>query len=237
MSSNKQYGCPVEVTLEVIGGKWKCVVLWWLRRDAKRFSELMQLIPGMTQKVLTERLRELEADGLVYRQAHRETPPRVEYSLTPRGQTLRPLTELMCSWGQAQLPSFQSGLFRFDRLSILVVANPSPTSKRLYQELAEYRGATLTILPVEATREKLDHLPVDIVIVEFDPLKQDWNQLTRAVQRLKSNAGKPVSTIALISTVEDRAKAFSQGFHVLLNQPFEASELTAAIASLTGYLR
>ena len=63
-----EYNCPVEVTLKVIGGKWKCVILWWLRRNAKRFGELRLLIPGITQKVLTQQLRELERDELIRRE-------------------------------------------------------------------------------------------------------------------------------------------------------------------------
>ena len=74
-----------------------------------RFSELKQNIPGITQKVLTEQLRELEANGLVHREAYKEKPPRVEYSLTPYGATLRPITDLMCKWGLTHLPGYQFG--------------------------------------------------------------------------------------------------------------------------------
>ena len=102
-----RYYCPVEVTLDVIGGKWKCVILWWLRQEAKRFNELKQLIPGITQKVLAEQLRELESDGLIQRDVYREKPPRVEYSLTPYGETIRPITELMCDWGKAHKPGYR----------------------------------------------------------------------------------------------------------------------------------
>ena len=77
----RQYGCPVEVTMEALGGKWKATILWWLRRSAKRPSQLKQLIPRISQKVLTTQLQELEADGLIDRQTYRKTPPRVEYSL------------------------------------------------------------------------------------------------------------------------------------------------------------
>ena len=95
-----QYGCPVEVTVEVIGGKWKCTILWWLRRGAKRFGELIQLIPRISRKVLTQQLRELERDGLIQRRAYSERPPRVEYFLTRLGEALEPITDLMCDWGK-----------------------------------------------------------------------------------------------------------------------------------------
>jgi DNA-binding HxlR family transcriptional regulator len=97
---DRKYSCPVEITLDVIGGKWKCVILWWLSQGTKRFNELKNLIPGITQKILTERLRELEQDGLVKRQVYAEAPPRVEYSLTQRGKSLGPITDLMCQWGK-----------------------------------------------------------------------------------------------------------------------------------------
>lgn len=91
--------CPVESTLQVLGGKWKCVILWHLRNRVRRFGELHKLIPGATQKVLTAQLRQLERDGLVSRQVFAEVPPRVEYSITPYGSTLSPMLELMCKWG------------------------------------------------------------------------------------------------------------------------------------------
>ncbi|WP_434687014.1 winged helix-turn-helix transcriptional regulator [Pseudanabaena minima] len=96
----KKYNCPVELTLDRIGGKWKVVILWWLRGGSKRFGELMQLMPDISQKVLTSQLRELEADGLIERQVFAESPPRVEYSLSAHGLTLKPIMELMCEWGK-----------------------------------------------------------------------------------------------------------------------------------------
>jgi DNA-binding HxlR family transcriptional regulator len=92
--------CPVEVTLSVIGGKWKPLILWHLSEGGvRRFLELQRTIPGITRKMLTQHLRELERDGIVARQIFDEMPLRVEYSLTKYGQTLRPLMRVLCDWG------------------------------------------------------------------------------------------------------------------------------------------
>jgi Predicted transcriptional regulators len=92
--------CPVEVTLSVIGGKWKPLILWHLSEGGvRRFLELQRTIPGITRKMLTQHLRELERDGVVARQIFDEMPLRVEYSLTKYGQTLRPLMRALCDWG------------------------------------------------------------------------------------------------------------------------------------------
>jgi DNA-binding HxlR family transcriptional regulator len=92
--------CPVEVTLSVIGGKWKPLILWHLSEGGvRRFLELQRTIPGITRKMLTQHLRELERDGVVARQIFDEMPVRVEYSLTKYGQTLRPLIRVLCDWG------------------------------------------------------------------------------------------------------------------------------------------
>jgi DNA-binding HxlR family transcriptional regulator len=91
--------CPVEYTLEVIGGKWKCVILWHVRKRVRRFNELRRLLPEATQKVLTSQLRQLERDGLISRTVYAEIPPRVEYSITEYGASLSPILELMCHWG------------------------------------------------------------------------------------------------------------------------------------------
>jgi len=92
--------CPVEITLQVIAGKWKPVILWYLSGGTLRFGELKRTIPGITQRMLTQQLRELERDGIVARRAHDQVPPKVEYSITEFGRTLKPLLEQMCRWGE-----------------------------------------------------------------------------------------------------------------------------------------
>ena len=94
------YACPVEATLDVIGGKWKGVILFHLmEKGIVRFGEFRRLLPAVTQQMLTNQLRELEADGIVHREVYREVPPKVEYSLTEFGQSLSPILEPMCEWG------------------------------------------------------------------------------------------------------------------------------------------
>ncbi|MGA0603838.1 winged helix-turn-helix transcriptional regulator [Caulobacter sp. KR2-114] len=92
--------CAVETTLSVIGGLWKPLILYHLMGGTKRFMELSRLVPRATQRMLTLQLRELEADGVVTRQAFAEVPPRVEYSLTDFGRTLAPVLSALRGWGE-----------------------------------------------------------------------------------------------------------------------------------------
>ncbi|MDH6651100.1 winged helix-turn-helix transcriptional regulator [Priestia megaterium] len=94
-------GCPVETTLDIIGGKWKGVILYHLLQETKRFNELRRLIPSLTQRMLTLQLRELESDGVVHREVYPIVPPKVEYSLTEFGYTLKPIIHQMYEWGKA----------------------------------------------------------------------------------------------------------------------------------------
>jgi len=93
------FGCPTEAALEVLGGKWKGLILYHLRGETRRFNELKRLIPGITQRMLTKQLRELEADKIVHRKIFQEIPPKVEYSLTSFGLTLTPILEALYGWG------------------------------------------------------------------------------------------------------------------------------------------
>ncbi|HMM37321.1 MAG TPA: helix-turn-helix domain-containing protein [Desulfovibrio sp.] len=96
----KEYCCSVELTLQVIGGKWKPVILYHLgRRGTLRFGQVRKSMPSITQKMLTQQLRELEADGMVHREVHAQVPPKVEYSLTELGLSVMPVLKELCRWG------------------------------------------------------------------------------------------------------------------------------------------
>lgn len=96
---NSKSGCAVEVTLSVMGGTWKPIVLFQLLQGKKRFGELSRLIGGITQRMLTRQLRELEDAGIVLRTVHAEVPPRVDYELTDLGRSLQPVLTAMRDWG------------------------------------------------------------------------------------------------------------------------------------------
>jgi DNA-binding HxlR family transcriptional regulator len=103
-SYNLETGCSVEATLEVIGGKWKGVILYHLTTSGTlRFSELQRLKPDLSPRILTAQLRELEADGVVSRKVYAVVPPKVEYSLTDAGKSLKPLILAMQRWGDEHL--------------------------------------------------------------------------------------------------------------------------------------
>ena len=91
--------CPVERTLEVIGGRWKVLILRELFSGVKRFGQLHRALYGITQKMLTQQLREMEEDGIVHREVYLQVPPKVEYSLTPLGESLKPILDSMHEWG------------------------------------------------------------------------------------------------------------------------------------------
>jgi DNA-binding HxlR family transcriptional regulator len=90
--------CEVETTLKVIGGRWKVLIIRELMLRVKRFGELQRALPGITQKMLTQQLREMEEDGIIHRQVYAQIPPKVEYSLTPLGESLKPILYAMHDW-------------------------------------------------------------------------------------------------------------------------------------------
>lgn len=98
--SEKQKLSPIEITLNVVSGKWKPLIIYFLlRHDVLRFGELQCAIPVATRRMLTKHLRELEAHGIIHREVYAEVPPRVEYSLTDFGRTLQPVLDMMVEWG------------------------------------------------------------------------------------------------------------------------------------------
>ncbi|KZN30576.1 hypothetical protein N480_06350 [Pseudoalteromonas luteoviolacea S2607] len=100
--SKSSEGCPMASVMNVIGGKWKIIILYHLRDSILRFGELKKRIPNITQKMLTQQLRELERDGLVKRTVYPEVPPRVEYQSTYLSDELRPIIDMLCDWGEKQ---------------------------------------------------------------------------------------------------------------------------------------
>jgi DNA-binding HxlR family transcriptional regulator len=98
--NNQDHICPVERTLSVIGGKWKLLIIYYLMIDkVKRYGELKRCIHGITHKMLSMQLKELESDGIVLRNEYPQIPPKVEYSLTQKGATLLPILQVMFDWG------------------------------------------------------------------------------------------------------------------------------------------
>jgi DNA-binding HxlR family transcriptional regulator len=97
------YECGLEAALAVVGGKWKPIVLWHLAPGPRRFGELRRLVTGISEKMLIQQLRQMEADGIVARKDHREIPPRVEYSLTRFGVSLGEALRPLCDWGREHM--------------------------------------------------------------------------------------------------------------------------------------
>lgn len=102
---HKSYtNCPVEAALDIIGGKWKSIVLFRIMEQTRRFNELRRLLPAITQRMLTTQLRELEKDGLIERKIYAEVPPKVEYSATEFGKTLEPVLAALTYWAAHHMP-------------------------------------------------------------------------------------------------------------------------------------
>ena len=101
--SNPVVGCPLTAALAAVGGKWKLIIVYWLAESPKHFAALRQVVPGISQKVLAEQLRELVADGIVRRRPTGVVPAPVEYSLTDYGRSVLPIVENMRRWGRTHL--------------------------------------------------------------------------------------------------------------------------------------
>ena len=95
----QNYGCPVQATINVLAGKWKVMILWHLGFGTKRFAELKRLLPGVSEKVLTDQLRQLQADRVIERSSNGASPARVDYRLSDAGKKLIPEMERLCNWG------------------------------------------------------------------------------------------------------------------------------------------
>lgn len=108
--SRRTVHCPAEYTLNVIGRRWKVPILWKLFQGEQRFSDLFRAMNGPTQKMLTQQLRELERDGLVHREVYAQVPPKVAYSLTPLGMSLKPVVNVMCDWGKKHQEETRSSM-------------------------------------------------------------------------------------------------------------------------------
>ncbi|GAB1544086.1 transcriptional activator HxlR [Scytonema sp. NUACC21] len=102
--------CEVETTLKVIGGRWKVLIIRELMLGVKRFGELQRSLDGITQKMLTQQLREMEEDGIIHRKVYPQIPPKVEYSLTPLGESLQPILYAMHEWGLKHLSQLNQKL-------------------------------------------------------------------------------------------------------------------------------
>jgi DNA-binding HxlR family transcriptional regulator len=103
MVSDPSYYCGLDATIDVIGGKWKALILWELHDGKRRFGALRRGVEGISEKMLIQQLRELENDGLVHREAYPEIPPRVEYSLTELGVSLNEALLPLCHWGERHM--------------------------------------------------------------------------------------------------------------------------------------
>jgi DNA-binding HxlR family transcriptional regulator len=99
-TERKLYKCPVDAAIQVLRGKWKILILWKLQGKSMRFGELKRSVPGITEKMLIQQLRELEQHELIYRHDFQEMPLRVEYSLTQQGQKLKPIFDALWQWGE-----------------------------------------------------------------------------------------------------------------------------------------
>ena len=103
----RKFNNPVELSLSIIGGKWKIPIIWELKEDPKRYGELKKLLSDITHKMLTHQLRELEHDEIISRKLYHEVPPKVEYELTLLGKSVLPVIDLLSDWGEEYMSVFK----------------------------------------------------------------------------------------------------------------------------------
>lgn len=115
--TEKIVGCPIEAIVDIVGGKWKLLILYQLFQNTQRFGELRRRVPGVTERMLTLQLRELEHSGVVERKVYAQVPPKVEYSLTELGQSLKPVCQVMLEWSENYLRTNVSGSMSSSRES------------------------------------------------------------------------------------------------------------------------
>lgn len=222
-----KYICPVEIALDIIGGKWKGVILWWLKEDVRSFSELKRLMSKITAKVLTQQLRELEADGVIARQTYREAPVRVEYSLTAKGTSLIPTIDLMCEWGIQWLPAEQSGRKRIDTATVLIFTEDSDLRSQLERDLTAFGAQAIAVNSQAEALEQLVSRRIDVCLID--------TETSQSYLLLEQMGSFDKVAIALINpeSSENRRFAVRAGFPIHLIKPPELCHLIAAIASLT----
>ena len=119
------YHCGLEAALAVVGGKWKVLILWALRGEPSRFGELRRRIPGISEKMLIQHLKELEQDQIVTRRDYKEVPPRVDYALTPFGLSLYDALAPLCAWGEAHMTRIGARKRRYEAKAALQAAGTS----------------------------------------------------------------------------------------------------------------
>ncbi len=230
----RKYICPLEVTINTISGKWKCLILWWLRRDARRFSELKLLISNITQKVLTQQLRELEKEGLISRQSYPESPPRVEYALTPHGQTFTPIAELMCEWGKQHKPDYQFTYCRLEGIKVLVV---SPDAITLQANLEQNHATVFAVTTSKKMFNLLKQVQFNIALIDLTILSNnDVYLFTSQIKEVEEKSGKALAKVAIIpcNSPFERGRAFKMGFAVHISKPIETIEMVSTLASMTS---
>lgn len=131
----RPYSCGLDAAVDVIGGKWKPLILWELHTRVLRFGQLRREVAGISEKMLIQQLREMEADGIVHREVYREVPPRVEYSLTALGESLNTALLSLGDWGEEHMPTITAR--RRGGTSADADARPSTVDARTAQPTPE----------------------------------------------------------------------------------------------------